>query len=277
MTEPVVKKAKWSGLGVRLLTGIIVVLVCIAPFYFGGYAWALLVALFSGRMMFEWLRMSDPNGSTLSLSIAIVGLLIALIYAAQGMPFWAIAAMIVATLTGVFEGRNRERMGWIAVGLPYIIVPAVLIILLRGSDVGFATRGFTQLLFIILIVIAADVGAYFGGSTFRGPKLAPKLSPNKTWSGAVSGLVCACMISALIGLLIGLSAVQAVALAIPIVILSVLGDLLESAAKRRLGVKDTGALLPGHGGLLDRLDSLMAAVVGGAILFTILGDWWPIQ
>ncbi|MGJ8559506.1 MAG: phosphatidate cytidylyltransferase [Litorimonas sp.] len=270
------KKARLSGLKPRLLTGIFVSLVCMLPFYFGGYVWTALVAAFSARMMYEWVRMTDHDATPFAFGLAMVGLFIALLYAVQGLPIWAIGALSLATVAAVWERSSRGGAVWTAIGLPYIIVPAVLIILLRGAEVGFGTRGFTQLSFIILVVIAADVGAYFGGSTIGGPKLAPKLSPNKTWSGVVSGLIFASVIAVVTGLFIGLPVWMSALLALPLVVLSVLGDLMESMVKRRLGVKDTGTLLPGHGGLLDRLDSLLAAVVGGAILFMLIGDRWPI-
>lgn len=269
-------KPRWSGLGARLMTAIVVVLVCLAPFYIGGYVWAALVAVFSARMMYEWVRMTDPEATTIAFVLAILGLLISLLYAAQGLPFWAIGAMIAVTMFAVAERLRRGNPFWTALGLPYVIIPAVVIILLRGTDIGFDTRGFTQLIFIVLVVIGADVGAYFGGSTIGGPKLAPTLSPNKTWSGAVSGLIAGCILAMITGLFMGLPVWLSALLALPLVILSVLGDLAESMVKRKIGVKDTGTLLPGHGGLLDRLDSLMAAVVGGAIIFMLIGDRWPI-
>lgn len=270
------KKARLSGLKPRLLTGIIVFLVCMLPLYFGGYIWTALVAAFSARMMYEWVRMTDLDATVLAFCLGMVGLFVALLYAVQDLPVWALSALALATLAAVLERQSRGGTIWAAIGLPYIIIPAVLMILLRGSEIGFETRGFTQLSFIILVVIAADVGAYFGGSTIGGPRLAPRLSPNKTWSGAISGFVLATIIAVISGLFIGLPVWASALLATPLVLLSIAGDLMESMAKRRLGVKDTGALLPGHGGLLDRLDSLMAAVVGGAILFMLIGDRWPI-
>ncbi|MGB6229623.1 MAG: phosphatidate cytidylyltransferase [Litorimonas sp.] len=269
-------KKRWSNLGARLGTGLIIALVVIAPFYVGGWIWVVLVGLFGARVLYEWMRMTDPDASGLAFAIAGGGLLIALLYAGQTMPIWAIATLVVTTLFAVAERMRRGGPGWTAIGLPYIIVPAIVLVMLRGSEVGFDTRGFTQLIFVILIVIAADVGAYFGGSMMGGPKLAPRLSPNKTWSGFVSGLVFAMVVAAVCGLFIGLPVLFSALLAIPIVILSVLGDLGESAVKRRLDIKDTGTILPGHGGLLDRVDSLMAAVVGAAFIFIIVGDRWPI-
>ncbi len=267
---------KFKELGVRLVTALAFLALCVLPFYFGGWIWVVLVGLLSARMMYEWVRMSDPEGGILPLAIALGGLAVALIYAGQGLEWYAVAAVVVATLVAVAERFRRGDAQWTAIGLPYIIIPTVLIVLLRGSDVGFSTQGFTQLVFIIVVVIAADVGAYFGGSQFGGPKLAPKLSPNKTWSGAISGAVFAVIVASLAGLLIGLPIWMAALLALPIVAASVMGDLLESTFKRRLDVKDTGTLLPGHGGLLDRLDSLMAAVVVAAFLYMAIGPHWPV-
>ena len=110
---------------------------------------------------------------------------------------------------------------------------------------------------------------------FGGAKLAPKLSPNKTWSGFFSGQALAVVLGALFGHLVGIGWLSGVLLALPIAILSVLGDLFESGVKRTLNVKDTGGLMPGHGGLLDRLDSLMAAIVGVAIILFIFPGVWP--
>ncbi len=276
MSEPdPVIPPRFKGVGIRLLTAIGLVLLCIAPFYIGGWVWALLVGLLSSRMMYEWVRMADPESGPLPICIAIGGLVVALIYAVQGYFIGAMVAVFVVTFIAVLERLRRGPAFWKVIGLPYVIIPAVLIVMLRGSDVGFATQGFTQLVFIILIVVASDAGAYFVGSQFGGPKLAPKLSPNKTWSGAIGGTLLAILVAIIAGLFIGLSPLTAIAFALPLSIISVLGDLLESTFKRRLGVKDTGTLLPGHGGLLDRLDSLMAAVVGGAILLHVFGYLWP--
>ena len=173
-------------------------------------------------------------------------------------------------------GENKKsRMTWAALGVFYIFIPTLLMIGLRGNNVGFDTVGFRRLLFVIACVIGADVGAYFGGSTFGGPKLAPKLSPNKTWSGFFSGQALAILLGAIFGHLVGIGWLSGVLLALPIAILSVLGDLFESGVKRSLNVKDTGGLMPGHGGLLDRLDSLMAAIVGVAIILLIFPGVWP--
>ncbi|MEP1231588.1 MAG: phosphatidate cytidylyltransferase [Litorimonas sp.] len=275
LTVPPPKKT-WKNLGVRAVTGFSLAMICVIPLYIGGWAWAVLVALFGGRMMYEWVRMSDPKPNLITYIIPILGLVVGVIYTTQDQHGFAALAVIV---TAICAGLGRMRRGgvlWSALGILYILVPALVMIALRGMQAGFATRGFSLLIFVILCVIAADVGAYFGGSYFKGKKLAPTLSPNKTWSGVISGFVFALIVGALVAAIIGLSPVYGIMLAAPIVILSVLGDLLESALKRKLNVKDSGGLLPGHGGLLDRLDSLMMAVVGAAILLYLLPNIWPI-
>ena len=126
-----------------------------------------------------------------------------------------------------------------------------------------------------MVVIAADSWAYLGGSLLKGPKLAPKISPNKTWSGFLSGLLFGAFAGVLCAWATGFGLVYGFMLALPVVLFSVIGDLLESAIKRHLNVKDAGGLLPGHGGLLDRVDSLMLAVFVSAIALLIWPGIWP--
>jgi phosphatidate cytidylyltransferase len=258
------------------------VLLCLAPFYFGGWLWAALAGVFGGRMLFEWVRMSDPSPALPAYLTPILGLLAGIVYTVQYNFGYAalcilISAIAVAGIQAVrpTSSGKKSRIIWAVLGVFYILVPTLLMVGLRGNEVGFDTVGFQRLLFVIACVIGADVGAYFGGSTIGGPKLAPKLSPNKTWSGFFSGQILAVILGALFGHLVGIGWLSGAILALPIAILSVLGDLFESGVKRTLNVKDTGGLMPGHGGLLDRLDSLMAAIVGVAIILVLFPGVWP--
>jgi phosphatidate cytidylyltransferase len=133
----------------------------------------------------------------------------------------------------------------------YILPSYVALILLRGAESGRAT-----VLFLMLVVWAGDIGAYLVGRLVGGPRLAPSISPGKTWSGAAGGTLCA----VLAGLAVAPAhPVAACVLALVLSIVAQAGDLLESAIKRHFGVKDSGRLIPGHGGLLDRLDGVVAA------------------
>ncbi len=273
-------KRRWKNLGVRFGSAVALLLVCLAPFYFGGWIWAALVALFGSRMLFEWVRMSHPAPRLTAYIAPILGLIAAVIYVVQmqyGLAVIAVGLTIfsVVGLQAIRPSpRKGPRIGWAALGAAYIVIPCLLIIAMRGNAVGFSTDGFQRLLFIVVCVVAADVGAYFGGSLIGGPKLAPLISPNKTWSGFVSGQIFAVILGALVGWSVGIGWMNGAILALPVAILSVLGDLFESAIKRKLGVKDTGTLMPGHGGLLDRLDSLMAAVLGAAIMLALFPNIW---
>lgn len=281
MADASIQKPKFSGVWVRLISAVGLVLLCLAPFYFGGWLWAFLAGLFGGRMLFEWVRMSDPSPAFPAYLTPILGLLAGIVYTVQyNFGYAALCILITAIAVGgiqlVRKGDVRQsRIVWAVLGVVYIILPTLLMVGLRGNEIGFDTVGFQRLLFVMACVIGADVGAYFGGSTIGGPKLAPKLSPNKTWSGFFSGQVLAILLGAIFGHLVGIGWVSGALLALPIAILSVLGDLFESGVKRNLNVKDTGGLMPGHGGLLDRLDSLMAAIIGFAIILVLFPGVWP--
>lgn len=274
--SPLVKKPIFKNVGVRAATALLFAAICIPPLYFGGWPWAILVALLGGRMMWEWVRMADNAPTPLSYIIPITGLAIACFYMAQKNIGLAVLTVAITTILVIAERARRGGLLWSGFGYLYIVIPSLAIVGLRGIENGFATQGFTKLIYVILIVVAADVGAYFGGSFFKGPKMAPKLSPNKTWSGFLSGLTFGALVGGLVGHIIGLGFILGLALAIPLVVLSVLGDLLESGLKRALNVKDSGDLLPGHGGVLDRLDSLMLAVVGAVIILYLAPNFWPI-
>jgi phosphatidate cytidylyltransferase len=176
--------------------------------------------------------------------------------------FWAIAAVIVLwEWTRVVGGAARP--GWIIVGAGYAGLLLVAPVLLRHDQ----SDGMAALFILFAIVWTTDNAGYFAGRAIGGPKLAPALSPKKTWSGAIAGLIGA-------GILIAVSApyitgaqiVPLVVLAVVLSIASQAGDLAESALKRRFNVKDASQIIPGHGGVMDRLDGFWAAVVCAAII-----------
>lgn len=272
--DPEKKPVIWNNLGPRAVSAVIFAVICLIPLYIGGYIWAVFVLILGLRLVWEWVNMSDPARTRLALAIPIAGMAVTIGYIAAGQIKFAILAVII---TALLAGLERSRRGgglWALLGTPYIFIPAALLVALRGHEFGFS-GGLAVLLFIILVVIGADTGAYFGGSAFKGPKMAPKLSPKKTWSGFVSGLIAGTLIGLAAGCVLGMKPSLALALAIPIVITSVLGDFLESGLKRKLNVKDAGALMPGHGGLLDRVDSLMMAVTASAIALAVFPNLWP--
>jgi phosphatidate cytidylyltransferase len=157
--------------------------------------------------------------------------------------------------------------GILASGVCYLGPATLALIWMRGdNDIGRA-----NVLFVLLVVWASDIGAYLAGRAIGGKLLAPLVSPGKTWSGAVGGLCSAMLVGAGAALLGGGAVLHGMLVAALLGIASQLGDLLESALKRHFGVKDSGRLIPGHGGLLDRLDGLLMAAPVAAALILALG------
>ncbi len=288
MAEVKPNSGKLKKLGVRILSGLALVAFCGLPIYFGGWAMALLVLLFGVRVSYEWVRMTDESASKSPAKLAFVlpwlALLFALGLAWHGLWQWAFISVLIFAIIVFFERLSRQKKNnhnfsanWSWFGMFYVLLPSLAILWLRGNETGFNSDGFKRFFFILLVVIAADSFAYLGGSAIGGPKLAPKISPNKTWAGFFTGLFGGAIIGALFALLFGFSFITGFVLAIPIVLLAVGGDFLESWVKRRLGVKDAGRLLPGHGGLLDRIDSLLLAVLASALLLYFWPEIWPVM
>ena len=268
--------ATWKNLGIRFISAVTFAAICLAPFYFGGWLWAILVILLGLRVVWEWVRMSDLKATRLSYLIPVAGLIITVTYAYTQAWVLMMLAVIVTSGLAIIERARRGGGQWAGLGFIYIAIPSAFFMILRGNETGFSAAGFLLLIYLILVVVAADTGAYFGGSYFQGPKMAPKLSPKKTWSGFFSGCLAGIAVGALTAWMSGYSAFFGALFATPITVFSVMGDFLESALKRRLNVKDSGGVMPGHGGLLDRLGSLMFVVVVTGISLLIWPDLWPL-
>ena len=255
----------------RIITGVVLIIVALVAVRFGGIGFTALIAVATLIMFAEWAVMHRIGRG---LRLAGLGLLAAVIAAlAVVAPAEAVMALAAgAGLLGLFASRLQKGAGfWTAAGLLYAGLPAVSLIWLRGLPLGLEA-----VIFLLLCVWAADIVAFFTGRALGGRKLAPSISPNKTWSGAIGGVVGAIIIAG------GAAAVWLAeldgkgfgyffALAGGLAILSVLGDLFESGLKRRAGVKDSGTLLPGHGGVMDRLDGLVPVAVAAAAVFALTG------
>ncbi|RED13210.1 phosphatidate cytidylyltransferase [Pontivivens insulae] len=250
--------SKFDDLHIRLISALALGLIALVVFVFGGLWSAALLALGCGAMIWEWREMVVGKGQGLrlrALPMVIAGP-VGVLVADQWDPFTGIFAMLV--LLAIGAGAERARLRFILPGVAYIGIAMICIEALR-NDTRF---GFLAVLWLVLIVIAADVGGYFGGRIFGGPKLWPRVSPKKTWAGVIGGVLFAQITGFVFGLFTAVTYAPEVALMSAVVALvSVGGDLIESSAKRYFGVKDSSRLMPGHGGILDRLDGLMAAAI----------------
>jgi phosphatidate cytidylyltransferase len=220
----------------------------------------------------EWAKMSAPSTPVRMATVITACVLAAMFIAYLG--HFRIAWLVMAgcaVLAALIAGNLAERRTDAAFGVIYLAAPMLALIWLRGKGDDDAARAWILMLFFV--AWTADSLAFIIGSLLKGPKLWPRFSPNKTWSGFVGGLIGA-VIAALVVSSIhipgrfdaGLTLLAAVVVGLAGGLATMGGDLLESMLKRRFGVKDSGDLIPGHGGLLDRVDGLMAAVLAIAAM-----------
>ena len=249
----------------RVIAALVLAPVAVAIAWLGGWLWITLVTLAAIGLYVEWLMIVGMARETRvvtsgAVALAISGLCLALGRIDASLLALALGLVAVALL-------SPERRSWIATGFFYAAAAQIASVLVRLDQ----TNGFVALILILLVVWVTDIGGYFAGRGIGGPKLWPRVSPKKTWAGAVGGFVASLVIAAgfvafglgKTGPLLLLGAVLSIA--------SQLGDLFESAVKRRFGVKDSSHIIPGHGGLMDRLDGFVAAVVLAAIFGFLRG------
>lgn len=264
-------------LRLRILSILVLVPFAGAVVYFGGWVFAAAVALAGAIMLGEIFRLVDVKNWVLT-SVATAWLLAMAIYLALAgsiqlaLGVSGAGAALAAGLASSDTDPMKTRL-WAFCSFAYISVPCVLLVLLRDARFG----GLETVAWLFLAVWAMDIGAYVAGRTIGGPKLWPAVSPNKTWAGFVGGVLLAGVAGGVIGVIFGSAGIVAlVALAALVAAWSQLGDLAESAVKRKFGAKDTSPLIPGHGGLLDRLDStLFGAVAAVAIVILKEGPVVP--
>ena len=261
----------WRDLGLRGASAAVLIPIAVFGIWSGGVVWDVLVGVAVVLLSWEWARFCQISiwrwPGLLMPAISLVVMLLA----AFGPPLAALGLLAVGTL--VLFLLQRQGDIWPAAGLFYIGLVGFSLVLLRGED----HAGLLNTLFLVLIVWASDTGAYMAGRALGGPKLAPAISPGKTWSGAAGGLIAATLIgTGAAALLAPGGASRAAAIAAMLGVMSQAGDLLESAIKRRFGVKDSSSLIPGHGGMLDRLDGVMAAAPMATALALLAGRGMPL-
>ena len=242
------------NLWLRVAAAVVLAPLAIGIAYVGGWLWAMLATVVAIGLLLEWLTIV---GAVRDFRVLVIGCL-TLAVCGIGLMFDKPGPALLAAVLGVggLVVLHDQPRQWTATGLGYAAVALLASVLIRRDP----EYGFVALVLIFLIVWGTDIGGYFAGRGIGGPKLWPRVSPKKTWAGAIGGL--------LLSLAVALGFVLAgygkllplLALAAVLSTVSQLGDLFESAVKRRFGVKDSSHISPGHGGLLDRLDGYVAAV-----------------
>lgn len=253
----------------NLLTRVVAALVlaptAIAIAWAGGWFWTALATLGAIGLYVEWLMIVGAAREMRTVAAGTVALACAGLALGAGRLDVALAAIAAGIL--VIVVLSPEKRGWAATGFCYAAAAQLASVLVRLD----AAAGLVALILVLLVVWVTDIGGYFAGRGLGGPKLWPRVSPKKTWAGAFGGFIASLAVAAgfagfglgRMGPLLVLAAALSVA--------SQLGDLFESAVKRRFGVKDSSHIIPGHGGLLDRLDGFVAAIVLAALIGILRG------
>jgi len=264
--EPAAANAPASrNLVMRVASALVLIPLAIAAAYAGGWYWTALVTLCAIGLFVEWLMVTGAAGNA---PLLVTGASMLAISA----PFLALRnveiALLVLALGLVAVGiRSSAPRSWAIAGFLYAAAAQVASILVRLDR----SEGFVALVFILLVVWCTDIGGYFAGRAIGGAKLWPRVSPSKTWAGATGGFILSLVVAGGFAMAGFGRTGPLLMLAAGLSVASQLGDLFESAIKRRFGVKDSGHIIPGHGGLMDRLDGLVAAVVVAAIFGILRG------
>lgn len=257
---------RWADLQLRLLSAVFLCVVGGVALWQGGAVLHMLVALLAGAMLWELARMLVPGRVVVPLVLGLAGVAAELFLMQNpGVTDLVVAGVALAAGLGLLHASGREQ-AW-RVGLPY-----ALAILLAGHAFVLVrdNLGFGWVVWLVAVVIATDVAGYFAGRLIGGPKFWPAVSPKKTWSGTVAGWLAAAGVGAVFAL--GSGQVELiVCLSVLLAMAAQAGDICESAIKRRCGVKDSSSLIPGHGGLLDRFDGLLAAALLLIVVSVVTG------
>jgi len=262
--------APQSDLGTRFASGVLMIAIACVAIWTGGWLFRALLLLGAAAMMIEWgdMHRAPRLWSWVGAALMIVPVLVLAehfypaaadnpaeldlsLFAASWIGFAAILAVGI-----VFGAVSRSlRMGW---GYVYVAVPAFALAILNWA-------WFELVFWLMLVTWSTDIFAYFAGRAIGGPKLAPRISPNKTWAGLIGGMAGAAVVGALAAWLLDIGA-PFIFLGAPMGLIAQLGDLYESWVKRRCEVKDSSSLIPGHGGVLDRVDGLLPVTVATLIV-----------
>jgi phosphatidate cytidylyltransferase len=266
---PPAPPASGSALGPRIASALVMIPVALVVVWYGAPWSSGFTALAAAVMAWEWGRMvGRAPGLADGLLLAAIAAISVLVGAFLAPWLGLLAGLLGILLQHRLAGARNAAPAWTAVGLAWIIAPCIGFVWLRADPV----EGAATVFWLLAVVWAIDTAAYVAGRTIGGPKLAPRISPKKTWAGLIGGILAATLVGLAAALIVGSDRIGQIALLSgALAIVEQIGDMAESFAKRRFGAKDSGNLIPGHGGLLDRLDGMLAVVLAVVILSLVTG------
>ncbi|MCW5718990.1 MAG: phosphatidate cytidylyltransferase [Bauldia sp.] len=256
-----------GDLRTRIVSGVILAVVALAGVLVGGWLLAVGLAVVTAAIAWEWTSMSVGHDEYATAAVAAPGVVAVLLVAAS-QPAAAILVLALGFVGVVIWTGSR----WAAGGVIYAALLGISLMAIRVDPLN----GIAAVFFVFAVVWGSDTGAYAAGRTFGGPKLWPRVSPKKTWSGLAGGTVAGIAAGLAVVLMTGAAVTPAtIVVALVLSLLSAAGDLFESAVKRHFRVKDASNLIPGHGGVMDRVDGLIVASAAAAFIGT-LNQGWPL-
>jgi phosphatidate cytidylyltransferase len=260
--EPEAQPPK-SEMATRVASAVVLAVLALGAVVASPWSFAALVIAAGVAVAWEWGRLvrgRSFDGTAAIQAAAVAAIAVSVTLARPDLALVAVAAALAGT--AIF-GLSSDTLGWSLAGLAYLVLPAWAMVWLRSDP----TFGAASLLYLFAVAWTTDTTSYVGGRLIGGPKLAPRISPRKTWSGLILGTLSPALIGyAFAVVLKGTSSWRLALASIAIAGACQIGDLSESAVKRRFGAKDMSQLIPGHGGLLDRIDGLLIAAIAAALI-----------
>ena len=247
---------KWGDLAPRILSAIAMLAIGGGAIWAGGWVFALLAVVVAGLMMWELARMTKGEGFDASILLGVLTSVVLALNLWVSM-VWVLPLLLLPVLVGVMAPR-RDTAVFAAYALVIVATGWALVALRQGA-------GLVPVLWLLAVVVVSDVAGYFAGRIIGGPKFWPKVSPKKTWSGTIAGWIGAALVGAAFWAA-GCGGPALICVSPLVALAGQMGDIAESAIKRRAGIKDSSNLIPGHGGLMDRFDALAFAAILAAIL-----------
>lgn len=262
--------ADWMS---RLVWGLVMAAAAAAALLAGPIPFYVLVVVVTVLLSWEWARLVHGGSADALMAVHLGAAGLAAVLAALGWPALGLLALLIGAILAMLLTLGRSS-GFAALGVLYAGLPAVAIIWLRSD----AMLGLQAVLFLIAVVVATDTAAFLAGRLIGGRKLWPKVSPNKTWAGLIGAVVASMLVGAAFGFALPEASPFRLALiGAGLAVVAQAGDLAESALKRRFGAKDSSSLIPGHGGVMDRVDGLVAAATAVGLAAFIVNVHSPAQ